>query len=165
MDIKSVLKKFKLQRAEDYYIKILLRQVKLKDIMTCPVKSLNRKEPFSNVVKFFNDYNIRHLPIVNDQGQIVGLITQRDLFKIQSPKKLLDGKWYYDHEDLNNLILAQVMTASPFTMKVDDNIGDMIVKMIETKYGCVPIVDAEGILKGIITQYDILGFAAAIFLE
>jgi CBS domain-containing protein len=154
-----------LKRSEDYYLKILLKETKLKDIMTKNVISVRVNTPFADIPKILGDQRIRHLPVVNQENQLIGLITQRDLFKIQPPKKLIDGQWYYDKEDLADVVLERVMIRDVAVMNLDDSMGDALVNMVQNKFGCIPVVDQHKVLKGIITQYDILSVAAQIYLE
>jgi CBS domain-containing protein len=152
----------RLTHSEDYYVKILLSKTKIKEIMTKPPISLKINARFSRVVALFNRYKIRHLPIVNNDGKIVGLMTQRHLYKIQSPRKLVDGSWYYDKQALDNIELHTVMITNPLTLHPEDSISDALVPMVRNKYGCIPIVDKNDILCGIITQHDILKAALQI---
>lgn len=162
---KPSFKRLQLKHGEDYYIKILLKETKLRDIMTEKVVAISIDAPFREVPKKFQEHGIRHLPVIDAKGQLMGLMSQRDFFKIIPPKKLMDGQWCYDEESLDGIILAYVMTKEVLCMGPDDTVGDALVQMVKNKYGCIPIVDGKNILKGIITQYDILSAAAQIYLE
>ena len=142
--------------SEDYYVRILLQKTKIKEMMNTPVISLFVNSPFSKVVELFNEKKIRHLPIVNKSQKVIGLMTQRHLYKIHSPRKLIGGEWFYDKEALNNIDLQTVMIKKPFTLHPENSIADALDPMVRHKYGCIPIVDNKNILCGIITQYDIL---------
>ena len=155
----------KLKRPENYYIRKLLKDVKLKEIMTDRIVTVHVDALFSEVAEKLTNHGFRHLPIINDEKQLVGLITERDLFKIQAPRRLEDGSWYFDKDMLDAVILRTVMTQNPFTMHPDDSLGEAVVQMVRKKYGCIPVVDQNGRLCGIITQMDILKIAAQIYLE
>ena len=158
-------KKILLKRAEDYYIKVLLKQVKLSEIMSTPVFSVDINEKFTEIPKKFRQHHIRHLPIIGGDNKLVGLISQKDLFRIHPPHKTLDGEWLYDEKALEDIILKHVMLQNPFFMYENDCMGAAIVKFVQHKYGCIPIVNQDMQLKGIVTQEDVLGIAAQIFLE
>ena len=57
----------RLKYAEDFYIRALLKKVKLKDVMTSPVIAVNVDAPFREVVKLLEDRRIRHVPIVDSK--------------------------------------------------------------------------------------------------
>ena len=133
--------------------------------MTEKIISVQEDAPFHEVADKIQRNKIRHLPVVNKDNKIVGLMTERDLYRIQSPRRLEDGTWYYDPEILDNFILKDVMIANPFTFKPDNTVAEAILKMVHNKYGCIPIADASGKLCGIVTYVDLLKLAAQIIEE
>ena len=141
----------------------LIDQTKLKDIMTAEVFSVQANASFGQVARKMKEYNIRHLPIVDEHGKLVGLITQRMLYKIQSPRKLIDGEWYYDEEMLSDVILKHVMVQDVFTLGPEHSMGKALMKMVYSKFGSIPIVDNDNKLVGIVTRKDILKTAARIY--
>jgi len=160
------MKRIQLKRKErDYYIKALLKEVTLGELMTSPAISIKEDALFSDVAEKFKRLGIRHLPVVDEKNKVVGIITERDLHKVCSPRKLEDGTWYYDKEMLDGFILSSVMTPKPVTMHPEQNIGEALLLMARNKYGCIPIVDKQGVLCGVITQMDYLYVAAQILEE
>ncbi len=150
---------------ESYYVRVLLNKVQLKEIMTSPPISVREDAPFSLVAEKIEGNRIRHLPIVDKDNKLVGIMSQRDLYKIQPPHKLEGGEWYYDKEMLDGIILRTVMTPNPFALKPDNTVGQAIIAMVNHKYGCIPVVDDKRTLLGIVTQIDILKMAVAILVE
>ena len=161
-----MFKRIPLKRAEDYYIKVLLREVPLKDIMTTPVITIDIDAKFNEVPQKFRKYEIRHLPVTGGpEKKLVGLISLRDLYRIHSPHRNLEGEWVYDDQELDGIILKNVMLRNPFYMKENDCMGEALVKIVEHKYGCIPIVNEDMQIQGILTQEDILRVAAQIYLD
>ena len=154
-----------LKHTEDYYIRSLLNKVRIDEIMTKKVIALGEGEPFSRVEEIFRESHIRHLPIVDGKFRLVGIITQRDLYRIQSPRCDEDGNWFYDKEALDSHILKHVMTKNPMTLRSDNTVAEALLLMVDKKYGSIPIVDKDNILCGIITQIDILKIGAQIIRE
>jgi len=155
----------RLKYAEDFYIRSLLNKVKIHEIMTTPAISLNFEKPFQEVIKIFQNQRIRHLPLVDKNQEVVGIISQRDLYKLQPPHKNEEGQWVYDLDVMDEFILGRVMTPNPFTLPTQSLLAEAISCMVEQKYGCIPIVDDQKKLCGIITQYDILKIAFEILQE
>src|SRR3989338_1157869 len=91
----------------------LLKEVSVKAIMKKPVRTVNVNEDFSRVEEIFVAYGIRHLPVVDGNHKLVGLITQKDVYRRVAPRRFIDGKvtymndriidedGYYDKENLN----------------------------------------------------------------
>jgi len=102
-------------------------------------------------------FRIRHLPVTDKNGKLVGLFTQRDLLRIL-PSRLKESD-PVDAEILKKYTLKDVMRQDPETLTPNNPISEAVSLMWERKYGCVPIVDKEKRVIGIITAIDILHFA------
>jgi len=158
-------RKIPLKRSEDYYIKVVLRETKLKDVMTAPAVTVPVEAHFKEVPRLFQQHNIRHLPVVGGPGRLVGLISQRDLFRMCPPHRNEEGEYVYDDHALEGIILRHVMVQEPFFMYEDDCMGEATVRIVERKCGCIPVVNKDMQVQGIVTQEDILRIAAQIYLE
>jgi len=139
-------------------IKQFLWDVKVQEVMVSPVITVKETDDFAMVQEKIALYDVRHLPVVNESGTLVGLITQRDLYRIHSPRRLEDGSWYYDDEELHQFLLMKVMTPKPFTLKPDNFLYEAIEATVLHKFGCIPIVDESNKPCGIITRDTILKF-------
>jgi len=130
----------------------------VQEVMVSPVITVKETDDFAMVQEKIALYDVRHLPVVNESGTLVGLITQRDLYRIHSPRRLEDGSWYYDDEELHQFLLMKVMTPKPFTLKPDNFLYEAIEATVLHKFGCIPIVDESNKPCGIITRDTILKF-------
>ena len=139
-------------------IKQFLLDTKISTVMASPVITVKETDDFALVQEKIALYDVRHLPVTNDAGVIVGLITQRDLYQIHSPVRLEDGSWYYDKEALHQFLLMKVMTPKPFTLKPDNFLYEAIEATVLHKFGCIPIVDDYKHPCGILTRDTILKF-------
>ena len=128
----------------------------LSDIMTAKVSHVREDESFSHVAQKLVNSSIRHLPVVNANNELVGLITQRDLYKIMSPHCNEEGEWVYDLDMLEGVILKHVMINNPYALRPNNTFGDALLAMVHLKYGCIPITDDQKHICGIVTQYDVL---------
>ena len=138
-------------------------RTKLSEIMSSRVISIQVDAPFSEVARMMRQNDIRHLPIVDDRSKLVGMITQRMLYQIRSPRKLIDGEWYYDEDILNDVILKNVMEKDLVSFQPYHSVGKALMKMTYSKCGGIPIVEDDHTLVGIVTRKDILKFAADIY--
>jgi len=139
-------------------IKQFLMDTKVREVMATPVITVKEDDDFALVQEKIALYDVRHLPVVNETGCVVGLISQRDLYQIHSPRRLEDGSWYYDKEALNGFILKNVMLSKPFTLKPSNSLFEAIEATVRFKFGCIPIVDDYKKPCGILTRDTILKF-------
>lgn len=142
-------------------IKQFLLDTKVREVMISPVITVKETDDFALVQEKIALYDVRHLPVVNETGSVTGLITQRDLYQIHSPRRVEDGSWYYDKEALNQFLLKNVMLPKPFTLKPSNSLYEAIEATVRFKFGCIPIVDDYKKPCGIITRDTILKFLIA----
>ncbi len=138
--------------------KEFLRSIKVKDVMTSPVITVHERDDFHVVQDKLATYDIRHLPVINDAGRVVGMISQRHLYKIHSPRHLENGEWYYDKDMLDSFILKNVMMKDLYLLKPENTLEEAMKDMVRFKIGCIPIVNDYGELVGIITRDTIIEF-------
>ena len=136
----------------------LLNSIKLKDVMTSPVITVQEWEDFHVIYDKLETYDIRHLPVVDDSGRLVGLISQRHLYKICSPHRMENGGWHYDKDMLDSFILKRVMLRDVYVLKPHNTVTEAIKDMAEFKVGCIPVVDDSNRPVGIVTRDSILNF-------
>lgn len=129
--------------------------IPIKEIMIAKVISIKEDEPFSHVEEKIRTNRIRHLPVVDSDGKLIGIITQRDLLRAAHPHETEEGP-VYDPDELDRFILKHFMTPNPTALHVDDPISKAVKLMAEFKYGAIPIVKSDKTLAGIVTQIDIL---------
>lgn len=149
-----------------------MKELPLKEIMTRSPITINIESDFSMVDEYFRSFHIRHLPVVDDNNVLKGIITQRDLYRLCSPRKALEDDegvseegLIYDKDWLDKFILKQVMTKDPLSLGPEDTFARAVELMIATKYGCIPIVDNERKIVGIVTQIDILKVFYTYFIK
>jgi len=143
----------------------ILHKIFIKDIMVTKLITVGIDAPFSQVWDIFSSQRIRHLPVVNQDKKLKGLITQRDFYRIVPSRKDVEGDGsFYVKEDLDKFILQKVMIDKVATLFPQDTLGMAINMMVQKKYGCIPIVDEKGLLLGILTQTDALKAIANYFL-
>jgi acetoin utilization protein AcuB len=138
-------------------VDLLLQKTLISELMSKSVHVVHESDEFHEVQEKMEFHDIRHLPVVNDAGVLVGIITQRDLYKIHSPRKTEDG-WYYDKDLLDNFILRNLMRKEVFTLTPQHSLEECIKIMAKLKYGCVVVIDQGRKPCGIVTPHDILKF-------
>lgn len=143
------------------------KNAKIKSVMPKRVISIHEDADFKQVPRLFNENRIRHLPVVGGGNRLAGLITEKDMYRICPPRKLLDGTWHYDDDMLDGFILKYVMIKDPICLTGEDCIGEALAGMVYAKLGCVPVVRGKDdkYLIGIVTRRDIMLLGANIYLS
>jgi CBS domain-containing membrane protein len=96
---------------------------------------------------------IRHLPVLDDDGeQLVGIVSQRDLFRSALAKALGYGE-SAQRKLLDTFSVKEVMTTDVITTTPDTPLIEAARVLMEHKIGCLPVVE-NGRLVGILTEGD-----------
>ncbi len=140
-----------------------------KDIMTKEVISVTPETEIAQAAKLLLTNRINGVPVINDAGELVGILCQSDLIiqqkniPIPSLFTLLDGfiplksskKIDKEVEKIAATKAADAMSANPVTVNSDTGIEDVAALMVEKSYHTLPVVDA-GKLVGIVGKEDVL---------
>ena len=99
---------------------------------------------------------IRHLPVVDDDDRLIGIVTDRDIRSAMPFSLFKDPDNQLEREKLNDLKVKDFMTADPKTISPGYTIQDALLLIEEMRVGALPVVDEKGKLKGIISVRDLL---------
>ena len=123
----------------------------VEDLMTRDLITLKPDDNLAQADTFMNRGRIRHLPVVDSQGKLVGLVTHRDLLKVFADRT---------REGAMTVRAGDVMTTGVATVTPQTRLIEALNLMIDNKYGCLPALEEGGQLVGLITQFDLMKFAA-----
>jgi acetoin utilization protein AcuB len=107
----------------------------------------------SETHKYMQEQNVRHLPVVDKSGVMVGLVTEDDLLKAEPSSATSLSVWEI-HSLLSKVTAKSVMTRNVITTTEDTPIEEAAHQMLEHKIGCLPVMRDDK-LVGIITESDI----------
>jgi CBS domain-containing membrane protein len=133
----------------------MLRQTEnltVADLMTANPVTVGPDDNLTEVNELMMDRAIRHVPVVDDEGNLVGLISHRDL--VRSALYAFNEIPYSEQKGfLEGTLVHSVMTNDPETIEADASVADAARIILENKFGCLPVV--EGLqLVGILTESD-----------
>jgi CBS domain-containing membrane protein len=128
------------------------------DVMTANPKTLGRNDRLKVADDLLQAERIRHLPVLDDDGNLAGIVTQRDLFHSGLVRALGFGTAARDRM-LDSILVKDVMTNDVVTTTSDTSLADAASLMAERKIGCLPVVDDDA-LVGILTEGDFVAFVA-----
>ena len=129
-------------------------EMSVADLMTADVVTLTEDETLAHAQRCMARGRIRHLPVVRE-GKLVGLITHRDLlaasFSIFAEVEANEQRRIFDTVPVVEAMHRDVVTVSPILA-----VSKAARILLENKYGCLPVVDDEQRLQGIVTEADFL---------
>ncbi len=132
---------------------------RVEDLMSATVITLDRNERLALAEDLMQTSRVRHLPVVNDRGRLVGILSQRDLFHSALVRALGFGTHAKD-KMLGSIAVKSVMHDRVVTTTPDTPVPDAARLMIEQRVGCLPVVRGET-LVGILTEGDFVAAAAS----
>jgi len=129
-------------------------EMSVADLMTSDVVTLTEDETLAHAQRCMARGRIRHLPVVRE-GKLVGLITHRDLlaasFSIFAEVEASEQRRIFDTVRVVEAMHRDVVTVAPQLP-----VSKAARILLENKYGCLPVVDGDQQLRGIVTEADFL---------
>lgn len=104
--------------------------------------------------KIMKDKRVRGLSVVDEDGMLVGIVTDRDI-KEASPSKATTLDVHELYYLLSEIKVKDIMSTNLVTITPGESVERAAVLMMDHKIGGLPVVDEKGKLVGIITQTDV----------
>src|SRR5690625_727908 len=144
----------------------------IKDIMTTDVITVSEDDTVEKCAKLLSIHDLSGLPVLDDKGQVIGIITEGDLIRrasrIKAPAflELLGGIIYLDNP--NNFLdevkksmghfARDVMSKDVITVSPNSGIEDAATLLVRKKVKRLPVLNNEGKLIGIVSRKDIMNY-------
>ncbi|QGM29528.1 CBS domain-containing protein [Bacillus sp. N3536] len=122
----------------------------VEEIMNTSVPTLTPSHTINDALKVLKEQRIRHIPIINEEREVLGVVTDRDL-KEATPSSLQ----VIQDADVLNMPLEKIMTKNPITGHPLDFVEETASIFYDNRIGCLPIT-SQGKLVGMITESDLL---------
>lgn len=129
----------------------------VRDIMVKNPATLERNETLDIAEDIMNLGRIRHMPVI-DEGMVVGIVSQRDLFR----SALLTALGFAKRTERalkKNIRVKEIMTEQVVTISPDATVKEAARVMMDKKIGCLPVLEGE-IFVGLITETNVLRYVA-----
>lgn len=141
----------------------VVMNLEVKSFMSGKPVSIEPDAPALAALDLMIDHAIRHLPVVEAGRRICGVISFDDLrAALPIPVSLKAPPSTESRQSALDVSVGEVMTYSPITIRYDASLEEAVSKMLEGRFGCLPVVDDTGLLDGIITETDLLHALATV---
>ncbi|MBS1119293.1 MAG: hypothetical protein H6Q90_1521 [Deltaproteobacteria bacterium] len=114
--------------------------------MTEEPTTISPNDSALDALRTLEQLSIRHLPVVDDNGELVGVLSDRDLRNGMAASTKV----------------ADVMNSDVIQAMADDELTTIAELMVDNTVGAIPICDERGVLVGIVSYVDILKSLSAI---
>jgi len=130
--------------------------MKVKDLMQTDVVTLRPTDTLEVADTFMRQGLIRHLPIVDADNQLVGLVAQADLLKA-SASSVLSSTRTTEKEWLGTVAARDVMVTDLTTIALNVEVVEAVDLLAAGRLSCLPVVKNSH-LVGILTETDCLRY-------
>src|SRR5438270_8896033 len=131
----------------------------VKDVMATEVVAVRRETAFKEVAAVLRRYRVSALPVVDDAGRVLGVVSEADLLAkeaLSDPGPAAELVHRKDVRKAGGLTAGDLMTSPPVTASPDDPVEQAARMMHFMRVKRLPVVNPGGQLVGIISRADVL---------
>lgn len=128
--------------------------MKLSSIITEEVVTVDMDTSLKTICRIFDERKFNHLLVV-EEGELCGIISDRDLLKASSPFLNTPSE---QNRDLSTLKKRahQIMSRKLITITKEASAEDAVQLILREKVSCLPVISSDGQIEGIVTWKDLL---------
>lgn len=139
----------------------MIKYMEIKDLMTSPVMTVHPNDKMEKAAEVFENEPFHHIPVVDDDRKVVGIISRHDYYKILNAFTVFNT---YNSRRSNETMMKALLTKDVMTKQVATiNMNDPVEKAVgifqENRFHALPVVNDQKLLEGIITTYDLLNYS------
>lgn len=130
----------------------------VRDLMQTKVHTLGRNDKLQLAEDLMKQERIRHLPVLDENGELAGILSQRDLFRGALLRALGYGARAEEHM-LRTVVVKEAMVEPVHTTSPDATLREAAALMLKHRVGCLPVLE-QGKLVGILAESDVVRLVA-----
>ena len=125
-------------------------------VMTRNVVTIDEDADISKAQKKMSKHLIRHLPVVDENDRLIGIVTDRDIRSVLPSSQFAREKCLEEYNYVSKSSIKDIMTRNPVTISPIDTIQDALILLHKKHFGALPVVVEQQKLIGIISVSDLL---------
>lgn len=129
------------------------------ELMTADPLSLVRSATLKDAHDLMREKNIRHIPVIDEHGQLVGMLTQKVMMAAVIGLLAKYGATALERKEKQQLV-ADLMLTDFATITAEQSLREVAAFFVKNRHGCLPVITAENKLIGILTSSDFVRLAA-----
>lgn len=122
-----------------------INHLKASEMMVTPVKCVKEDASFKEIIALLSETKFHGVPVVNEEREIIGIVTERDVLQALFLNKEEDGT-----------LVKDIMSKDVVTAEKSAFVVAVAKAMLNKDVTRIPITEESGKLVGIITQHDII---------
>jgi CBS domain-containing protein len=131
------------------------------DVMTRTVVSVGRDAPFKEIVQTMQQWKASALPVLEGEGRVIGVVSEADLlpkeeYRDSDPSRFEQLRRLDDLAKAGAVTAGQLMTTPAVSIHADATLAQAARAMAIKRVKRLPVIDAQGILVGIVSRSDLL---------
>jgi len=138
---------------------MVVKEIEVREVMQRNPRCIFSSETLGKISQIFQEESFHHLPVLNEEGEVVGIVSREDF------KYALDKVTSMDEEDvslekvMNTWSAERIMTHNPTFLKPSDPLQRAAKYFLENRFHALPVMDKDHNIIGIITSHDLLKLA------
>ncbi|MFW5733450.1 MAG: CBS and ACT domain-containing protein [Oceanidesulfovibrio sp.] len=133
----------------------------VRDWMTHDVITVTKDTPMPEASKIMKENKISQLPVVDNAGHLVGIVSDRDI-KAASPSKATTLDVHELYYLISSIKIKDIMSSPAFSVSPTDTVESAAVFLLKKDIGSLPVIDDDEKVVGIISDSDIFKVLIAI---
>jgi len=125
-------------------------------VMTRNVVTIDKDDDISQAQEKMSKHLIRHLPVVDENNLLIGIVTDRDIRSALPSSHFIEENGPEEWKRFSTCKIKDIMTKDPVTISPQDTIQDALILLFKKHFGALPVVVEQQKLIGIITVRDLL---------
>ncbi|GAB4308226.1 MAG: hypothetical protein Kow00117_01500 [Phototrophicales bacterium] len=132
----------------------MLKNILIKEYMTTDVISATPDMPITTAHQIMKKNRIRRLPVLDEQGNLVGMVTIGDIREASPSGATTLSIWELNYL-WSQLTVKDVMSHKVLTVRQDEPMINAAQIMLDNKVSGLPVLDESGKVVGIVTESDV----------
>lgn len=129
-----------------------MNELRVRDLMTPDVVTVQPEDSIARAYDLMLDHRIRHLVVIDGDGDLIGLVTHRDLLR-HSLIERAGMPLSLQRNAMKRVRIEEAMTTEVETADAGQLLQEAALVMFENKLGCLPVVEGSRVV-GIVTEAD-----------
>lgn len=144
-----------------------MRSVTVEEVMTSDVVTVRQDTPLKEVARVMHERGVSGVPVVDEEGKLVGIVTEADLLSFEEkgkpPRRRSLLEWLIDpmrlaevEADVKGARAADIMTPEVVTVTAGTTVRQASKLLLDRRVKRLPVVDGEDRVIGIVSRHDLL---------